>query len=148
MSSMSRAAWIRFVLVLGLLAGCAALALNMKPTLGLDLSGGVSITLETSDSPNGVEANAENTQRTLEVLDQRVNALGIAESSFVRSGDNRIIVDLPGRRDADEAAQQLGRTAQLTVHPVVAVVESLEAKPSEEGNQVVKTDTGDVIEIS
>ncbi|WP_110240842.1 protein translocase subunit SecD [Nocardioides gilvus] len=144
---MSRAAWIRFVLVLGLLAGCAALALNKEPRLGLDLSGGVSITLETSDSPSGVEANAENTQRTLEVLDGRVNALGIAESSLVRSGSNRIIVELPGITDADEAAEQLGQTAQLSVHPVIAAVDSLEAEPSEEGNTIVESDVGDIIEI-
>ena len=33
---MSRGVWIRFILVLGLLAGCAALAINVKPNLGLE----------------------------------------------------------------------------------------------------------------
>lgn len=143
MTRMSRAAWIRFVLVLGLLAGCAALALNMKPTLGLDLRGGVSVTLQTYDSPNGTEANAENTDRTRAVLEQRVNALGLSEPNIVRSGENRIIVELPGVSDADEAAEQLGQTAQLTVHEVTAGgltgEEPGEApEPSEEGNLVVE----------
>ncbi|MBE7325299.1 protein translocase subunit SecD [Nocardioides sp. Y6] len=140
---MSRAAWIRFVLVLGLLAGCAAIALNMKPTLGLDLRGGVSVTLQTYDSPNGTVANAENTDRTKAVLEQRVNALGLSEPNIVRSGENRIIVELPGVKDADEAAEQLGQTAQLTVHAVTAGGLTAEEpgqtpEPSEEGNLVME----------
>ncbi|GGD22235.1 protein translocase subunit SecD [Nocardioides daphniae] len=138
---MSRAAWIRFVLVLGLLAGCAALALNKEPTLGLDLKGGVSVTLQTYDSPNGTKANAENTDRTKAVLEQRVNALGLSEPNIVRSGENRIIVELPGVKDADEAADQLGQTAQLTVHPVVAGgITDEKQKPSEKGNEILPSD--------
>lgn len=141
MTRMSRAAWIRFVLVLGLLAGCAALALNQKPTLGLDLKGGVSITLQTYDSPNGTEANAENTDRTKAVLERRVNALGLSEPNIVRSGENRIIVELPGVKDPDEAAEQLGQTAQLTVHPVIAgAITDKDQKPSAEGNTVLASD--------
>lgn len=143
MTRMSRAAWIRFVLVLGLLAGCAALALNKEPTLGLDLRGGVSVTLQTYDSPNGTEANAENTDRTKAVLEQRVNALGLSEPNIVRSGENRIIVELPGVKDADEAAAQLGQTAQLTVHAVTAggltgKEPDQAPEPSKEGNLVLE----------
>lgn len=142
MTRMSRAAWIRFVLVLGLLAGCAALALNKEPTLGLDLKGGVSVTLQTYDSPSGTKANAENTDRTKAVLEQRVNALGLSEPNIVRSGENRIIVELPGVKDADEAAEQLGQTAQLTVHPVVAgSITDKDQKPSKKGNKIVESDT-------
>lgn len=149
MSRMSRAAWIRFVLVLGLLAGCAALALNKEPTLGLDLRGGVSVTLQTYDSPSGTEANAENTDRTKSVLEQRVNALGLSEPNIVRSGEDRIIVELPGVKDADEAAEQLGQTAQLTVHPVVAGgITDPEAKPSKEGDTIVRSDQeGEYLEL-
>lgn len=149
MSRMSRAAWIRFVLVLGLLAGCAALAVNKEPTLGLDLRGGVSVTLQTFDSPNGTEANAENTDRTRSVLEQRVNALGLSEPNIVRSGEDRIIVELPGVKDADEAAEQLGQTAQLTVHPVIAGgLTDPEAEPSEKGNRIVRSDAeGEYLEL-
>ncbi|WP_110183059.1 protein translocase subunit SecD [Nocardioides solisilvae] len=145
---MSRGAWIRFVLVLGLLAGCAALALNKEPRLGLDLSGGTSITLETSDSPSGVKANAENTDRAVEVLRGRVDALGVAEPTLVRSGENRILVELPDVRDSEKAVETIGRTAQLTVHPVVAgSLPSADGEPSEEGNQLLPSDQGDVIEV-
>ena len=150
MSRMSRAAWIRFVLVLGLLAGCAALALNTKPTLGLDLKGGVSVTLQTYDSPSGTKANAENTDRTKSVLERRVNALGLTEPNIVRSGDNRIIVELPGVKDADQAAEQLGKTAQLTVHAVVkGGLTDPKAEPEDKKNIVLPAEEGgEILELA
>ncbi len=148
MRRMSRGAWIRFVLVLGLLVGCAVLALNKEPRLGLDLSGGTSITLETKDSPSGVEANAENTDRAVEVLRGRVDALGVSEPTLVRSGDNRILVELPDVQDSEQAVNTIGRTAQLTVHPVVqGGLTSTEGKPSKKGNLLVPSEQGDVLEV-
>lgn len=61
------------------------------------------------------------TDRVLEVLRDRVDALGVAEPTLARSGEQRIIVELPGLRDPAEAAEVLGRTAQLTIHPVVGI---------------------------
>ena len=144
MSRMSRSAWIRFVLVLGLLAGCAALALNKEPTLGLDLRGGASITLQTQDAGE-VKANAENTDKAVEVLRGRVDALGVSEPTLVRSGENRIIVELPGVTDADEAAAQIGQTAQLSIHPVVGPG-SEDGKPAD-GGQMIQDESGEWLEI-
>ena len=142
MSRMSRGAWFRFILVLGLLAACAALALNKEPRLGLDLKGGTSITLEAQDAPNnGPKATAANTDKAVEVLRGRVDALGVSEPTLVRSGENRIIVELPGVRDSEKAAEQIGQTAQLSVHPVVAgMVPTKDTKPSAEGNLVLPSD--------
>jgi SecD/SecF fusion protein len=58
------------------------------------------------------------------VLRGRIDALGVAEPTLQRSGSNRIIVELPGLQDPKQAADVLGRTAQLTVHPVSAVADS------------------------
>ncbi|HLU43061.1 MAG TPA: hypothetical protein VKZ55_11715, partial [Microthrixaceae bacterium] len=69
---MSRAIWLRLVLVVLVLGGSVALTLTQEPRLGLDLEGGVSITLETKDSPDGTVADAEATDRTLAVLRNRV----------------------------------------------------------------------------
>lgn len=115
---MSRAVWVRFVLVLGLLAGCVWLAIEREPRLGLDLRGGTQITLETT-STDRVEANAENTDKAIEILRGRVDALGISEPTLTRAGENRIIVELPDVQDPREAVETIGRTAQLTVHPVL-----------------------------
>jgi hypothetical protein len=74
-----------------------AVALTSSPRLGLDLRGGTQIVLETRDAPT-VKADAESTQRALEVLRRRVDALGVAEPTIARAGDRRIIVELPGCR--------------------------------------------------
>ncbi|MGP3987234.1 protein translocase subunit SecD [Streptomyces sp. 3N207] len=92
-------------------------ALTTPARLGLDLKGGTHIVLETRDGP-GVRADAAATDRALEVLRQRVDALGVAEPSLSRAGENRIVVELPGVQDLREAAEVIGRTAQLTFHPV------------------------------
>ena len=77
--------------------------------------------LETKDTPT-VKANAENTDKALEVLRRRVDALGVAEPNVTRQGDNRIIVELPGVQDPREAAKVIGKTAQLTFHEVLDLV--------------------------
>ncbi|MFE4583242.1 protein translocase subunit SecD, partial [Streptomyces chartreusis] len=50
--------------------------------------------------------------------------LGVAEPTLVRSGDHRLLVELPGVQDPKKAADVLGRTAQLTVHPVLGTAET------------------------
>src|SRR5690606_27836036 len=50
---------------------------------------------------------------------RRVDAFGVAEPTLQMSGDRRIIVELPGVTDPDEAVEVIGRTAQLTFHPVI-----------------------------
>ena len=103
MSRMSRGAVLRFLLVLGLLAGCAAIALGVKPNLGLDLRGGAQFVFEANDTET-TEATAANVDKTVEVLRGRVDALGVAESTLVRQGDNRILVELPGRHQRRRGA--------------------------------------------
>jgi SecD/SecF fusion protein len=85
--------------------------------LGLDLRGGTQIVLEAQDTPE-VTVDTEVTTRTLEVLRRRVDALGVSEPTLQISGDRRIIVELPGVEDPDEAVDAIGRTAQLTFHAV------------------------------
>jgi SecD/SecF fusion protein len=109
---------LRAILALIILGTTGFFAFTKEPRLGLDLRGGTSIVLETSDSDT-VEADAEATDRTLEVLRRRVDALGVAEPTLARSGTNRIIVELPGVQNAAEAADAIGQTAQLTFHPVL-----------------------------
>jgi SecD/SecF fusion protein len=113
---------VRALVALGVIGASLFFALTTPAKLGLDLRGGTQIVLETRDSPT-VKANKESTDRALEVLRRRVDALGVAEPSITRSGDRRIIVELPGLQDPREAAKVIGRTAALTFHPVVASAE-------------------------
>ena len=145
---MSRGVWIRFILVLGLLAGCAALAVNVKPNLGLDLKGGAQFVFQ-AEGTDQTPANAENVDKTLQVLRGRVDALGVAESTLVRQGEDRILVELPGvtsDKEAQEAEDRIGTTAKLTIHEVLATAEA-DAKPSKKGNEVLPSDQGDTLEV-
>ncbi|MDK1475004.1 protein translocase subunit SecD [Streptomyces sp. 549] len=114
---MTRATAVRAVLAFAVLLVSAIVVLNTSPRLGLDLQGGTRIVLETRDSAS-VTADRDTTDRTMEVLRQRVDALGVSEPTLTRSGERRIIVELPDVQDPREAAEVLGRTAQLSFHPV------------------------------
>ncbi len=145
---MSRGVWIRFILVLGLLAGCAALAINVKPNLGLDLKGGAQFVFQ-AEGTEATPATAENVDKTLQVLRGRVDALGVAESTLVRQGEDRILVELPGvatDEEAQEAEEKIGQTAKLTIHKVLATAEP-GTEPSNENRQVLPSDQGDTLEV-
>jgi SecD/SecF fusion protein len=120
---------VRALVALGVIGAALFFAITTPAKLGLDLRGGTQIVLETRDSPT-VQANANSTDRALEVLRRRVDALGVAEPSIARSGDRRIIVELPGLQDPREAAEVIGRTAQLTFHAVEGAPEPSAAPSS------------------
>jgi SecD/SecF fusion protein len=95
--------------------------LNNPVNLGLDLRGGTQVVLEAQDTAD-VTVDSDVTARTLEVLRRRVDAFGVAEPTLQASGDRRIIIEMPGVDDPDAALEVIGRTAQLTFHPVLESV--------------------------
>src|SRR5690348_8038451 len=97
-----------------------ALGFSTEPRLGLDLRGGTQIVLETQDGAT-TKADADATDRTLEVLRHRIDALGVSEPTLVRSGERRILIELPDVQDPGEAQKVIGRTAELAFHPVLEV---------------------------
>jgi SecD/SecF fusion protein len=101
--------------------GAAIALLVTRPIrLGLDLRGGTQIVLE-ARATESQQVDTDTVIRTLEVLRRRVDQLGVAEPSLQRSGEDRIIVELPGLTDPEEALEVIGRTAQLTFHQVLGV---------------------------
>ncbi|WP_030752054.1 protein translocase subunit SecD [Streptomyces griseus] len=131
----------RALLALAVVALALWTALTTPPRLGLDLRGGTRIVLETRDTPQ-VRADAEATDRALEVLRKRVDGLGVAEASLARSGENRIVVELPGLRDPREAAEVIGRTAQLTVHAVTGTAAAPAERPAADGARTLPDPDG------
>jgi SecD/SecF fusion protein len=97
--------------------------------LGLDLRGGTQIVLEATDSPDR-RVDGDTVARTLEVLRRRVDQLGVAEPTLQRSGERRVLVELPGVYDPAEAVEVIGRTAQLTFHPVLGLAEPAAGEPT------------------
>lgn len=76
--------------------------------LGLDLKGGVQVRLE---APENV--TAEDMAKAVAIIDNRVNALGVTEPEIRREGTNRILIELPGVEDPEEAVDLIGKTALL-----------------------------------
>src|SRR3954453_15181840 len=100
------------LLVFGLLAG-SLFVIATKPTrLGLDLRGGVSLIYQAKPTKQST-VNSDAIQRTLDIMRERVDQLGVAEPEIQRSGSDQIDVSLPDVQNADEAANQVGTTAQM-----------------------------------
>ena len=112
------------ILVVGLLAaalvGVALLAvpgspLKQNPTLGLDLQGGLEVTLQAVPPPDR-ELTAEDLERSVDIMRNRVDKLGVTEPEIRTQGDDQITIQLPGVKDPASAAEIIGTTAQLELY--------------------------------
>jgi SecD/SecF fusion protein len=81
--------------------------------LGLDLKGGMHLTLEVDDSQLTAEEKKDVLDRALEIVRNRVDQFGVSEPTIQKEGSKRIIVQLPGLTDPDRAKRLLGQTAML-----------------------------------
>ncbi|NLM26473.1 MAG: protein translocase subunit SecD [Firmicutes bacterium] len=100
---------IGFILIITLIAGF--ILLRTPINLGLDLQGGVHVVLEAQDV-NG-EFDRESIRRAQAVIERRINALGVSEPIVQPEGNRRIIVELPGIHDQEQAIETIGKTALL-----------------------------------
>jgi SecD/SecF fusion protein len=100
------------LVVAGLLVGSFAIILTKPTRLGLDLKGGVSLIYQAKPTKQS-QVTGDAINRSIDVMRKRVDQLGVAEPQIQRSGPNQIDVSLPDVKNADEAAQQVGTTAQL-----------------------------------
>lgn len=103
-------------IIVGLLAYTCAVGFGPTGTgaaknikTGLDLSGGVSITYETSDA----SPSAEDMSDTIYKLQQRVMEYS-EEAQVYQEGDNRINIEIPGENDANAILQDLGSPGSLS----------------------------------
>lgn len=109
---------IVFLLAVGAMWG-TIIALGWQPQLGLDLRGGVTITL--IPAPNQGQIDEERLDQTVTVIRNRVDALGVAEPDIARQGQN-IQIQLPGVADQQRAQEVIGRTAVLQFRPVLEII--------------------------
>jgi protein-export membrane protein SecD len=82
---------------------------------GLDLQGGLQVLLEADPQAvaSQTTANRDPMEAAKVIVENRVNALGVSEPLVQRQGDNRIIVELPGIDDPDQAIATLRGTGLL-----------------------------------
>ncbi|MFF0222290.1 protein translocase subunit SecD [Streptomyces sp. NPDC004629] len=92
---------------------------HTTPRLGIDLAGGTSITLQ-AKADQGSAINKANMDTAVEIMNRRVNGLGVSEAEVQTQGTSNIIVNIPKGTNSEEARQQVGTTAKLYFRPVLA----------------------------
>lgn len=112
--------------------------------LGLDLQGGTELILQTDMSKIANNDRDSALESARQVIEKRVNLYGVSESLVQSSklGDQRrILVELPGVKDSAEAANLVGKTAQLDFREIPA---SASAEASSSGLPILAfaTETG------
>ena len=80
---------------------------------GLDLQGGMHVALEVDESKGTVANKSDAIDRALKVVRNRVDQFGVSEPVVQKVGTDRIIVDLPGIKDANRARDLLQKSAYL-----------------------------------
>jgi SecD/SecF fusion protein len=100
-----------FVLVL---VGISGIIIATKETkLGLDLQGGLQLVYEGQPTGTATEVSGEDIEDSINIIEKRINNLGVSEAEVARLGTKNITIGLPGVTDANRAAEQVGTTAQL-----------------------------------
>lgn len=91
----------------------ANLVVGNTPSLGLDLQGGASVTLQ----PEGTY-DAAALDVALEIIRARVDSIGVAEPEIIRQGDT-VVINLPGVEDQQRALDIVGKQGELLFRPVL-----------------------------
>ena len=112
-----RSAYVVLGLVVAALVGVALMAIPSSPlhrqaTLGLDLQGGLEVTLQ-AVPPKDRELKKEDLDRSVEIMRDRVDRLGVSEPTITTQGKDQISIQLPGIKDPAAAASIIGKTAKL-----------------------------------
>ncbi|AWZ24943.1 MULTISPECIES: protein translocase subunit SecD [Rhodococcus] len=85
------------------------------PKLGIDLQGGTRVTL-TARTPDGSSPSPDSLRQAQQIIETRVNGLGVSGSEVIVEGDN-LVITVPGEDSAQ--ARTLGQTARLYIRPVI-----------------------------
>ncbi len=85
---------------------------DIKLQLGLDLQGGLKVLLA-ADPPEGQEFEPSSMEAARRIVESRVNSLGLTEPVVQAQGERRIIVELPGIENPEQAVETVKGTALL-----------------------------------
>ncbi len=99
------------VIIIGLAYYATRPIINRLP-LGLDLKGGLHVVLQ-ADEKEGQEVTADTISKSIGVLRNRIDSLGVKEPIIYPQGDDRIVIEIAGVEDPEEAINIIKNTAQL-----------------------------------
>jgi preprotein translocase subunit SecD len=92
----------------------AVFAAKWSPRLGLDLAGGVAVVY----TAEGQHISQADLNETVNILNLRVNSLGVSGAQVQTTGKNQISVSIPGVTNAQQVLNQIGQTARMYFRPV------------------------------
>ncbi|MFM9086729.1 MAG: protein translocase subunit SecD, partial [Cyanobium sp.] len=107
--------WLALILALAIAAGALLATYGLR--LGLDLRGGSQLTLQVLPAGGISRVEQEQLEAVKDVLERRINGLGVAESTLQTVGSDQLVLQLPGEQDPSRAAKVLGTTALLEFRP-------------------------------
>ncbi len=87
--------------------------------LGLDLRGGTQLVLQADLSDREPEEREDAIEGVKQIIERRINAYGVTEPLIQRQGEDRILIQLPGVREIEEAIGLIGQTARLDFRELV-----------------------------
>jgi preprotein translocase subunit SecD len=140
---------VQAVLLLAIVGLCiwAIVPIQQKIHLGLDLQGGARVLLELQPTKEVPTITPDIQSQVETVVQNRVNGLGVSEPVISKVGTNRLLVELPAVKNADEAERLLKETAVLEfkiIPPQVSARAHADKKYADDPNGAYK-DSGPVV---
>ncbi|MDP9018335.1 MAG: protein translocase subunit SecD, partial [Candidatus Eremiobacteraeota bacterium] len=116
---------LKFLVIVAIVALCLfeITPIQKKIQLGLDLQGGVRVLLQLNPNEHVPQINSEVQGEVQQVIENRINGLGVTEPIITRSGTDRLMVELPQVKNPDEATRTLKEVAQLEFKIISPAVE-------------------------
>ena len=103
------------VVVISLGSFAAVFAAKWSPRLGLDLAGGVAVVY----TAEGNHVSSADLAETVNILNLRVDGLGVSGAQVQTTGKNQISVSIPGVTNAQQVLNEIGQTARMYFRPVL-----------------------------
>lgn len=103
--------WVVIAAIAAVFAGLIGwLAGNIRQ--GLDLQGGTHIVMQAEDTAQN-QVTQEAMTQVINIMQKRINEMGLTEPIIQQEGSRRIIIELPGEKDPQKAIDTIGKTAVL-----------------------------------
>jgi preprotein translocase subunit SecD len=106
------------IVLLTLACAWAFAPLKSKIHLGLDLQGGLRALVELEPTPQYPTISGDLQNEELQVLQTRLNGLGVSELSFSKVGSDRILIEMPGLKNQEQAIALIRQAAVLEMRPL------------------------------
>ena len=141
--------WLTGLFIAAIVGLCLYLVLPIqnKIKLGLDLQGGVRVLLQLNTSPEVPTITPQIQSQVQQVIDARINGLGVTEPQITSVGNDRLLVELPNVKNPDEAVRSLKEVAKLDFKIIPEAVNERAArdkKYSDDPNGAFK-DSGPIV---